>query len=271
MLRTASHLWLLCLLAATMVAAQSPRAGALSAQGVEALKAGKLDEAESFFEQSLRQGGASALVHHNLGVIRQQRGAHAEAVAQFRQAARLQPGNGQSHLLLGVSLLALGKNAEAVSALERAVKLLPKEEQARRQLARAYERAGDWLGAVEQYQSLTELKPQEPEHLYQLGRAYARLSEWSFERIIALDADAARLHQALGGQYLAQGKHDLALAEYRRAALVDPRLPEIHLAMALIHLEQQNFDEARREVTLELALVPESRMALELKQKIDRR
>ncbi len=277
MLRNITLLCLFCFLTAVPAPAQSQRARTaaetLAAQGVEALKAGKLDDAEAHFQQALRQGSRpgsrAAHIHHNLGVVHQQRGEHEKAVPQFRQALRLQASAGESHLLLGASLLAMGKNAEAVSALERAVKLLPKEELARRRLALAYERQENWLGVVEQYQSLADLKPQESEYAYQLGRAYARLSEWSYEQIIALDPDAARLHHALGQQYLTQGKHELALAEYRRAAAVDPRLPEIHLAMAVVHFEQKNFDEALKEIDLELKLAPESRKALEMKQQIE--
>ena len=272
MIRGATILWLFSVSAALSAAAQQSRGTTMEtlvARGVEALKAARLDEAEILFRQAIEHGGAPALVHHNLGVIRQQRGDHKEAVLRFRQAARLQAGNGETHLLLGVSLLALGRNAEAASALERAVKLLPKEEQARRQLARAYQRTGNWLGVVEQYQTLSESKPQDAEYAYQLGRAYTRLSEWCYQRMIAINPDAARLHQALGQQYLAQGKYDLAMAEYRRAAEVDPRLPEIHLALAVILLELKNYEEAGKEIAIELQLAPESRKALEIKQKIE--
>jgi tetratricopeptide (TPR) repeat protein len=160
------------------------------------------------------------------------------------------------------------KEARPRATFERAVKQAPKDETARRRLALACERAEDWLCVVEQYAFLAELKPREAEYAYQLGRAYTRLAEWCYQRIIALDPDAARLHQALGQQYLTQGKYDLALAEYRRAAVVDPKLPEIHLAIAVIHLEQRNLDEAGKEIALELQLAPESRKALEIKQKI---
>jgi tetratricopeptide (TPR) repeat protein len=159
-------------------------------------------------------------------------------------------------------------DAKSIAALQRAVTVAPKDEAARRRLALACEGLEDWLCVVEQFQFLAELKPQEAEYAYQLGRAYTRLSEWCYQRIIALDPDAARLHQALGQQYLTQGKYDLALAEYRRAAVVDPKLPEIHLAIAVIHLEQRNLDEAGKEIALELQLAPESRKALEIKQKI---
>ncbi len=272
MLGRLTHICFFCLLATFGIQAQTPDAATLSAQGIDALKSNQPDEAERLFQQALRlkpMGELSALIHHNLGVIRQERRGHAEAVAEFRLAILAQPGFGQSHLQLGISLLALNKNSEAVVALERAVKLLPKEELARLQLARACERTENWLCVVEQFRSLSEMKPLEAEYAYQLGRAYTRLSEWSYQRIIAINPDAARLHQALGQQYLTQGRYDLALAEYRRASQVDPQLPEIHLAIAVIYLEQKNYDEAGKEIELELRIAPQSLKALELKRQIE--
>lgn len=241
---------------------------ALSAQGVQALQDGRLDEAETLFLRLLRQGDKSAFVRHNLGIVYQQRGAHEKAIPQFRAAVQLQPAYGPAHLLLGVSLLAEGKTNDAADALEHAVRLLPEEPQARLQLAKAYERRNDWLGVVAQYQALSQLAPQEAEYAYQLGRAYSRLAEWSHQQIITVNPDAARLHQSLGQQYLIQGKYDLAVAEYQRAAQVDPQLPEIHLALAVIYLEQKRYDEANREIALELKLAPESNKALEIRKKI---
>jgi tetratricopeptide (TPR) repeat protein len=162
------------------------------------------------------------------------------------------------------------RQGSQIAALERAVKRSPNEPSARIRLARAYQRADNWLGVVEQYQALREQFPQEPDYAYQLGRAYTQLSEWSLARLIAVNKDSARLHQILGQQYYAQGKFALALAEYQRAAQVDARLPEIHLGMAVIFYEQQRYDEALREVELELKLVPESQKAREVKAQIEK-
>jgi Tfp pilus assembly protein PilF len=241
----------------------------LITRGTEALKSGDLETAEQAFREALRQGGRRALVYHNLGIIAEQRGDHQQAVARFREAIRLQPDYGPSRLLLGSSLLALGKNIEAARELERAVRLLPKEPQAHRQLARAYEVSGNWLAAVQQYRKLVELAPQEAEYAYQLGRAYTKLSEWCYHQIIRLDSNSARLHQSLGQDYLVQGKYELAIGAYQQAARSDPKLPEIHLALALVYLELKRFADALAEIELELKLVPESKAALETKKKIE--
>jgi tetratricopeptide (TPR) repeat protein len=237
--------------------------------GVQALKSGDLNSAEETFSDVLRQGIKHPLIYHNLGVIAQLRGKHPEAVTRFREALLLQPDYGPSRLLLGSSLLALGQNAEAVRELKRAVRLMPDVPQAYLQLAKAYEVAGNWIAAVQECQKLADLAPQEPEYSYQLGRAWTKLSEWSYRHIGQLNPNSARLRQALGQGYAVQEKYDLAIAAYQQAARSDPKLPEIHLAMALILLELKKFDEALAEIDLELKLVPESRAAAETKAKIE--
>jgi tetratricopeptide (TPR) repeat protein len=242
---------------------------ALFEQGVQALKAGRLDEAESAFRRVLQQGGHRAYVHHNLAIVYQQQGKHTEAVAECREAIRLDPAYAPPRVVLGGSLLALGRVAEATAELERALKRLPKERLAREQLAHAYTRGGNPAAAIEQYRALRELAPDDPEYAYQLGRAYLRLSEWAMQRLREIDSGSARIYQALGHNYRVQGRADLAARAFERAAQADPKLPEIHLALAQIHLEQKNYDEARKEIDRELAIVPESAGARALKQRLE--
>lgn len=246
-----------------------PEFESLVTPGIEALKSGDLDKAEEIFFNALRKGIKHPLIYHNLGVIAQQRGKHAEAVARFREALALQPDFGPSHLLIGSSLLALRKNAEALGELRRAVTLMPNEPQARLQLAKAYEASENWIAAVQQLQKLVELAPQEPEYSYQLGRAWTKLSGWSYQQIAKVNPRSARLQQALGQEYAIQEKYDLALAAFQKAAQLDPRLPEIHLAIALLCLELKKLDEAQAAIGVELSLVPESKAALDAKAKIE--
>lgn len=241
----------------------------LVAPGIDALKSGDLDKAEEIFSSALRKGIKHPLIYHNLGVIEQERGKHQEAVARFRQALALQPDFGPSHLLLGSSLLALKKNVEALRELRRAVTLMPWEPQALLQLAQAYEASEDWIDAVQQLQKLVEMAPQEPEYSYQLGRAWTKLSGWSYLQISRVNPRSARLQQALGQEYAVQGKYDLALTAFQRAAQLDAKLPEIHLAIAVLCLELKKLDEAQAAIELELTLVPESKAALDAKAKIE--
>src|SRR5687767_4170383 len=94
--------------------------------GVQALKAGRLDEAEAAFQRVLREGGRTAFVHNNLAIVYQRREQHERAVAQLREAVRLDPAYAAPRILLGASLLTLGRAAEATTVLEKAVKLAPR-------------------------------------------------------------------------------------------------------------------------------------------------
>ena len=239
------------------------------AAGVEALKAGRLEEAQGAFERVLKAGGRAAFVHNNLGIVLQRRQRHEQAIVQFREAIRLDARYLAPRVLLGTSLLALGRAGEAVPVLEQAVKFAPADALARQQLARAYERKGDLPAAVEHYRKLRDDAPQDPEAAYQLGRAYLALSEWSLRRLREVDPGSARLHQALGHNYRAQGKPEMAEKAFRRALAADPNLPEIHLALAQLFVQQKRWADARAEIERELALVPESAGARALLRRVE--
>ena len=57
-------------------------------EGVRALKAGQLEEAENAFRTVLAKGGVTAYVHNNLGIVLQERGQHTKAVAEFFQSVK---------------------------------------------------------------------------------------------------------------------------------------------------------------------------------------
>src|SRR6266542_182739 len=65
------------------------------------------------------------------------------------------------------------------------------------------------------------------------------------------------------------GPSRLLIGANQQAARSDPKLPEIHLALALIYLELKRYDDAMEEIDLELKLVPESKTARETKKKIE--
>ena len=249
--------------------ALSPQLQEVFDQGQQALGAGQLEAAEAAFLKVLTQGGRVAFVYNNLGVVYLQRGDNKRAVAQFREAIRLQPDYAAPHVLMGSTLLAMGKFPEAARELETAVKLQPQDPLVRLQLAKAYRREEDFPRVIEQFQALQQLEPQEPEYIYQAGKAYLELSAWCYQQIVHLQPDSARAYQALAENFRAEGRPELAIRAFQRAAQADPTLPEIHLALAEIYFEQGKKAEARKEIEQELAIVPHSAAASALKKKLD--
>ena len=246
-----------------------PALAARFTEGVAALSAGQLDAAEAAFRNVIRDGGDRAFVRHNLGIVLQQRGRHADALVEFRAASRRDPAFGPSRLLAGTSLLALGRARAAVTELSLASRLMPREPAVHLQRADACERIKDDVCLADEYRTLVELSPANPEYAYRLGKAYLRLSQWAHERIQAIDPRAARLSQALGREYLEQGRADLAERAFKEAVGRDATLVDVHLALAQIYLADGRLDEAARAVARVLVLFPESRDARALQVKID--
>ena len=238
-------------------------------QGVADLKAGRLDTAEAAFREVLRAGGERAFVHHNLGLVLRERGRDGDALVEFRAASKLDPSFGPARLLAGTTLLALARPREARSELERAIRLMPREPSALLELANACQHLADHACVADAYSQLVRLAPGDPEYTYRLGSAYLELSEWAHERLTKVAPDSARVHEALGREYLRQGKSDRALEALQRAADADPTLPDLHLMLARIHFEAGRVDEASREIERELAIVPFSKEALQLRDRIE--
>jgi tetratricopeptide (TPR) repeat protein len=246
-----------------------PAIAARFSEGVDALSAGQLDAAEAAFRAVIRDGGDRAFVRHNLGIVLQQRGRHVEALAEFRAASRLDPTFGPSHLLAGTSLLALGRFKAAVDELALASNSMPRVPAVHLQRADACERVNDVLCLADEYRALVELSPDDSEYAYRLGKAYLRLAQWAHARIQAIDPTAARLNQALGREYLEQGRTDLAEGEFQKAVARDGTLADVHLSLARIYLADGRLEEAARAVARALVLMPDSKDARGLKASIE--
>ena len=154
-----------------------PALAARFSEGVAALKGANLDDAEAAFRDVLQKGGDRGFVHHNLGIVLQQRGRH-----RTRSLS--------SGLRLG-SIRRLGRRAcSPVSAcwrwiggrgcrcvLERAVKLMPNEPAAHLQLGEAYERTGDASRASSTNTAAwSACRLETTEYVYRLGKLYLRLA-----------------------------------------------------------------------------------------------
>jgi tetratricopeptide (TPR) repeat protein len=240
----------------------------LFASGVKAQKQGDLEEAEKAFLKVLEQGGKLSFVYNNLGAVYQQRKQHAQALAEFREAIRLQPDYAAPRILAGASLTALGKISEAIKELEQAVKLEPNEPLARIQLAQAYDQADNFFGLIEQYQRLRQINPKDSEYTYQLGRAFMRLTGWCSQEIEKINPSSARLYQSIANNYVYQSNKEKAIEYLKRAIQADPKLAELHLALAQLYAQQGQVSEALREIDLELSLVPNSLAALTMQENL---
>jgi len=109
-----------------LVAASPDDPGALNDLANLLVLGGRLEEAESVYQQALYWAPDSGTVHYNFGLLYQQQDRHEKAVAEFARAVEARPDNAWAYYQMGLSLEALGTDRQAtIDAYARAFYLDP--------------------------------------------------------------------------------------------------------------------------------------------------
>lgn len=193
-----------------------------------------LDSALAYLQPYQMNGRATARTYDVLAEVRMRRGLFAEAAEAYRTALTLHPGDHDLLFRLGNALMA----------------------------------SDDRSGAAAAFGSALERRPNEPKYLEALGTAKYRLNDFAaarplFERSIARDAQNGATFMLLGNIH-AIGSNDAAAALplYRRAAVLTPDMPDVHLNLGNAYLLLQQEDSALIHYRLELRRDPRSVSAL---------
>ena len=161
-----------------------------------------------------------------------------------------------------VAALSAGDYALAEARLQAVLKLAPEFAPAYGNLGVILRRRGDIPGAIDAYRQALALAPRDPSILGNLAALYTGLGR-EREAMAALalaDLSVATPYTILarGDLEAADGRVDAALRFYRKAARLDPRIPDPHLSIARLMRASGQPIEARREATRALKLDPEN-------------
>jgi tetratricopeptide (TPR) repeat protein len=167
----------------------------------------------------------------NMGVMRFFQNDWAGAAAQFRKVLEVQPKMWKVQASLGMCEARLGHVAEARHLLEAAVPHLangPFETQAGLELAQIDYQVGDLDGAVEVVRILLPNNPTNVDVLYTTARVYADLANRSRDALLLTAPESGRTHQLMAEVLINRGNSYAAIAQYRKALEVDPKLRGVH-------------------------------------------
>ena len=112
------------------------------------------------------------------------------------------------------------------------------------QRADACERISDVLCLADEYPNAGGVVTGRSEYAYRLQGLPEAVAVGS-RADPGIDPGAARLSQALGREYLEQGRADLAEAAFEKALRRDATLADVHLSLARIYLADGRLDELR--------------------------
>jgi tetratricopeptide (TPR) repeat protein len=198
--------------------------------GIALGRLGRSDEAVAAYQASLRIDPAQPAALHNLANVLVQVRRFDEAVARLREAAALDPESAAIHQGLGDALLRAGRIDDAIAVYREALGRHPKEEAGiRNNLAFALRQAG------------------------RLGEALAEL-----EQAAQLMPGSAMIQRNLGSLLAAMGRHEDAVASYRRAIALEgePAVADLHNELGLMLLELGRVQEAIDEFRAALRIRP---------------
>jgi len=206
-----------------------------SRRAQEFLRQNKLDLVEAEYLAILALDPNNVDAHANLGVTYFFASDYAKAVPQLRSAVKLRPGLWKIQALLGISEKRLGLTAGAQADLEQAFPQLKQDKvrvQAGMELIEIYYAAGHLDKAAGVVGTLRQLAPTNTDVLYTAHRIYADLASEGMLAMAMLAPKSPRMHQIMAQEMARQGDITGAIAHYREAVKLDPRLPGLRFELA---------------------------------------
>lgn len=231
-------------------------------RGEEALKTGKLEDAERDFRQVLRIDPQAGAAYANLGVVYMRRKNWEKALAELKKAAQLMPDEPGVRLNMGLAYFRQNEFLKAIPPFELVVRDQPQAVQPRYLLGLCYFFVDRWADAAHILEPLWPQESYQLPYLYVLSNAAYRaglkdLDQRAAEQLTKIGNGTPQYHLFVGKYYLNREEYDSAMAEFEQAAKDDQKLPLVHFNLGLAHMGKQQYPEAREEFLKDAALEPE--------------
>lgn len=238
-------------------------------KGTEAIRSGKFDDAEKWFQAAVKASPDNADALMELGVAELRLGKPEVASDLLRQAiarsAELQGAN----LFLGIAYAQMHRLEEAATALRREIEMNPKNAQAQMWLGVVELQAGHPEKATEPLDRAAELAPNDLNILEYRGQAHSDVAFASYARMATIDPNSWHVHKVQGQMYSQQNQHKEAIAEFLEAIKTMPNNSDLYEELATEYRKSSSLDLAQQAYTKELELSPNNPIAMYNLAKID--
>lgn len=249
-----------------MLVAQTTRSAAINdhfQRAQAALAKSQYDVAAAEFQAILKLDPARGEALANLGTVYYAQSRYADAAQAFRRALQLKPSLKGVEAFLGMSQARLGRMKEALPLLERGFQN-PLNNQWKLEsgllLADAYQRNGESSKLQGVIAILERDFPDNAEVLYLAYRVHSSFGARAVASLVKAAPDSARLRQVTAELLEVEGDFAGAVAQYRKALEIEPKLPGARRALGVALMNNANDEptrqEAERQFAQELAANP---------------
>ncbi len=204
-------------------------------QAQEYLRTNRPELAAREFQAIVALDPNNADARGNLGVLLFFQGDYAKAAPELRAALKLRPGLWRIQALLGMCEKRIGEIPAARTDLEQAFPKLQEEKlrvQTGLELVEIYNGSNDLDKAAGVAGVLRELRPTDTEILYTAHQIYSNLADETMLAVALTAPKSARMHQLMAHEMARQGNIAGAIAQFREALRIDPRLPGLRFELA---------------------------------------
>ncbi len=171
----------------------------------------------------------------NLGVLLFFQGNYDEAIPQMRNALHLQSDLWKIEALLGIAEKRTGDPTKARNDLERAYPNLDDKKiriEAGLELIELENAAAEFDKALSTVLKLEELSPQDPQILLAAYEISRQMMDQSLLSMMTVAPDSAQTRMIVAAELGRQGDQAGAIAQYREALRLNPKLPGAHFELA---------------------------------------
>ena len=185
----------------------------------------------------------------NLGVLLYFRGDYAGAIPNLRAALKAKPDLWKIQALLGMAEVREGDLQASRKDLETAFPHLADAKvqlDAGEVLIDLYSNGGDLEKASSIVSTLLAARPADASLLYLSYRIHSAMTNRAILSMAIADPDSAELHQAMARELAKEGQTDRAIAAYRDALQINPRLAGAHTELGdlLYHSQDEKLQAA---------------------------
>ena len=195
----------------------------------------------------------------NLGAVEFFGGDFAQATEHLRAALAIQPNILKLRALLGMSEKRLGETHTAQADLQSAFVSLQGQKKLRVQtgmeLIEVDYALNDLGKAAEVVNTLRQLEPTDPDLLFTAHRIYSDLADETTLSLAMTAPQSARMKQLMAHELARRADNNGAIANYRAAIALDPKLSDLHFELAdMLYGSSSAADQAEAEEEYKTAL-----------------
>ncbi len=249
------------------ILAQAPRDfEATQLLGVIALQQGRLDRAEALLTSALAIDPAHGAARSNLGTVYLRSGQLEAAAAQLGMAINQEPVSAATLETYGSVLRQLQRSREALDYLRRAHGMDPFSQTIGNLLGACLLDVGDIDGAAGIFEQVTQREPGSADGWTNLSISLRSLGNLERARecaakAVALQPASSSALAALGAAQWQQGLIDDAIATYWQAVEAPEPTAQTHVEYARLLLDNRQFEEALEQLRLALAVDSDNLLA----------